>query len=251
MLLLAATAGCGGGDGGSEGGSDAFNGPPLADVTDPQPSASNTLMPLFSRPFTGEYQVLNYFDHDVPTWPERTNGYKVTWRGARATPGKDIRGYDGHTGIDWLLPENTPLFAVTGGEVVFAGPNSFACPLQNNEVVTQLTVRFRFIAPSGDTYTVTYTHLNRIDVAVGDLVSEGQQLGLSGATGCLGQGQIPHLHFQIVRNVSLNPPQDYFVDPYGWEGPGVDPWSARGAGRTSAWLWKPGQAPDMVPWRVQ
>jgi murein DD-endopeptidase MepM/ murein hydrolase activator NlpD len=255
MLPLALASGCGGGGGGdaapSGGSGGAYNGPPLTDVTDPEPAAANTVMPIFSRPFTNEYPVLNYFDHDRPIHPDDTNGYQLTWRGAHAIPGKDIGGYDGHLGIDWLLPENTPVFAVTAGEVVFAGESTGPCVLQDNEIVTALIVRIKFVALNGDTYTAAYAHLNRVDVAVGDLLAEGQQLGLSGVTGCVGKQHVPHLHFLLQHYVSLNPPEAYVVDPYGWEGPGVDPWSAVGPGRVSVWLWKPGQAPDMVPRRQQ
>ena len=252
-LLLLAMSGCGGGDGGSTDGGSGGNAndgfPPLTNVIDPEPGSGNAVMRLFARPFTGEYDVLNYFDHDQPIHPYDTNGYQLTWRGARAFPGKDIGGYDGHVGIDWLLPENTPLFAVTGGEVTLAGTETFACILQDNEIVNQLTVRFKFIAPNGDWYTAVYTHLNRIDVAVGDIVTEGQQVGLSGVTGCVGKSHLAHLHFQLEHYVNLNPPEAYYVDPYGWEGPGIDPWSTKGAGHTSMWLWKTGQAPNMVPRR--
>src|SRR3954464_10201302 len=116
MLMLASLTGCGGG-GGSEGGGvpAVVTGPPLTDVVNPAPGAGNPVMPLFSRPFAGQYKLLNYFDHDLPINPNDTNGFQVNWRGARAIPGKDIKGYDGHKGIDWLLPENTPLLAVTSG----------------------------------------------------------------------------------------------------------------------------------------
>lgn len=258
LALVACVSACGGGggdgeDGGSSGsgggggGGDGF--PPLTNIVSPVPGPGNAVMPIFSRPFAGQYQVLNYFDHDVPTWPEQTNGYQLTWFGARAVPGKDIGGYDGHTGIDWLLPENTPLLAVTDGRIVFAGARMFECALQNNEVVTQLNVRLTFVAPSGDPYTAVYAHLNRVDVNVGDMVTEGQQIGLSGVTGCVGKGHIPHLHFQLERYTSLDPPEAFFVDPYGWESAGNDPWAQRGAGHASVWMWKTGQAPDLVPWR--
>jgi peptidase M23-like protein len=119
---------------------------------------------------------------------ERSKSETLTWRGARAFPGEDIQGYDGHTGIDWVLPENTPVFAVTGGRVVTAGARSFECILQDNEVVTQLTVTISFIAPDGDTYSALYTHLNRIDVAVGDIVTEGAAAGVVRRDGLRGEG---------------------------------------------------------------
>jgi murein DD-endopeptidase MepM/ murein hydrolase activator NlpD len=246
VLMLAWVSGCGGG--GSDGGdaSGGFIGPPLTDVVNPEPGAGNAVIRLFSRPFAGQYQVLNYFDHDLPVNPNDTNGYQVNWRGARVIPGKDINGYDGHKGTDWLLPQNTPVFAVTGGEIVFAGGNTFPCPIQDNELLTNLQITLKFIAPDGEAYTVVYTHLNRIDVAVGDRVSEGQQLGLSGVTGCVGKSHVAHLHFELAHVTSSNPLLNPVIDPYGWEGPGIDPWSAQGAGRASVWFWKQGQAPDMV-----
>jgi len=257
LLTCLSACGGGGGDGGDGNPGSAGNGngsgddgfPALTHSIDPVPAPANAVMPILSRPFAGEYEVLNYFDHDVPSYPEKTNGYQLTWRGARAFPGKDIGGYDGHTGIDWLLPENTPLFAVTDGRITFAGVRTFVCDLQDNEVVSQLVVRLTFVAPSGDSYTAVYSHLNRVDVTAEDRVTEGQQIGLSGVTGCVGKLHIPHLHFQLERYTSLDPPQAFYVDPYGWEGPGNDPWAQRGAGHTSVWMWKPGQAPDLVPRR--
>ena len=147
-------------------------------MIDPEPSSSDTVMRLFAHPFAGEYRILNYFDHDRPVAPNDTNGHQLTWRGARAVPGRDIGGYDGHSGIDWLLPENTPVFAVTASEVIFAGESTFNCSLEGNREVTNITVTLKIIAPDGETYFFVYTHLNRIDVAAGDVVLEGQQIGL-------------------------------------------------------------------------
>jgi murein DD-endopeptidase MepM/ murein hydrolase activator NlpD len=232
---------CGGG--GSDDAAPA--GPP--NIVDPAPGASNSVMPLFVRPFADEYQLLNYFDHDVPTAPEVTNRYQLTWHGDRAVPGRDIGGYDGHRGIDWLLPENTPMFAVTSGQVLFAGPFTAPCFLEDNKVLTGMSVGVQFVAPDGDTYVVSYGHMNRVDVAPGDQVVEGEQIGLSGVTGCVGKAHIAHVHFELARVVSLSPRASNVIDPFGWEGPGVDPWSASDTKKRSVWFWKPGQAPDMVP----
>lgn len=237
--------GCGG-DGSNSNG-EAPAGP--ANVLDPEPGASNTVMPLFVRPFAAEYGLLNYFDHDVPTAPEVTNRYQLNWRGDRAVPGRDLGGYDGHKGIDWLLPENTPMFAVVTGEVVFAGEFSAPCFLEDNKVLSALRVTIAFTAPDGDGYVASYGHMNRVDVAAGDQVSEGQQIGLSGVTGCVGKAHIPHVHFEVRRVISVSPLASEVIDPYGWEGPGVDPWSASDTKKRSVWLWKQGQAPDLVPRR--
>jgi murein DD-endopeptidase MepM/ murein hydrolase activator NlpD len=238
FVLLA----CGSDDGGDDG-DDGF--PPLTAAVDPEPGPGNVPMRMFGRPFASEYAVLNYFDHDRPVAPNDTNGFQLTWRGARAFPQRDRVGYDGHTGIDWLLPENTPLLAVTDGEIVFAGENTFACFLENDELRTNLTVTIRFIGLDGMAYGALYTHLNRVDVAVGDQVVEGEQIGLSGVTGCVGPGRIPHLHFEVLRVVNENPIDTEVLDPYGWEGPTPDPWAAGDPRRASYWFWKAGQAPDL------
>lgn len=237
LICSALLAACGSGGDDAEG-----PGP----AVDPEPASGNTVIRLFARPFAGEHRILNYFDHDRPVAPNDTNGYQLTWRGARAMPGRDIGGYDGHTGIDWLLPENTPVLAVTGSEVVFAGGNTFACFLEGNREVTNITVTLKIIAPDGQTYFLVYTHLNRIDVAVGDLVMEGQQIGLSGVTGCVGTSRTPHLHLELRRQSNTDPAQSFPIDPYGWEGSAPDPWSLADPAKASYWFWKVGQAPDMV-----
>jgi murein DD-endopeptidase MepM/ murein hydrolase activator NlpD len=233
--------------GGDDDGGDADGGfPPLTAAVDPEPGSGNVPMRMLGRPFAGEYPVLNYFDHDLPLAPDDSNGYQLTWNGARAFPQRDGVGYDGHTGIDWLLPEDTPLLAVIGGEIVFAGENTFACFLENDELRTNLTVIIRFIGTDGQAYGALYTHLNRVDVAVGDQVVEGEQIGLSGVTGCVGPGRLPHLHFEVLRVVNENPIDTEVIDPYGWEGPTPDPWAAGNPGRASYWFWKAGQAPDLL-----
>jgi murein DD-endopeptidase MepM/ murein hydrolase activator NlpD len=232
--------GCGSGSGSDDDG----EGPPS--VINPEPAAANTVIRLFARPFESEYPLLNYFDHDRPVAPNDSNGHQLTWRGARAVPGRDIGGYDGHSGIDWLLPKGTPVFAVTHSEVVFAGGHTFNCWLEGNREVTNITVTLKFIAPDGQTYFLTYTHLDRVDVAVGDWVSEGQQVGLSGDSGCIGTGRLAHLHFELRRLVSNSPEETVPIDPYGWEGSMLDPWVTDDPQKASYWFWKEGQAPDMM-----
>lgn len=239
MLAVLSLSGC-----------DGSSGPEVRDDPSPQPGSTNTVLPLFSRPFTGDFPVLNYFDHDLPnsglSGVQSSGGYQLTWRGERVIPGIHIGGYDGHTGIDWVMPVGTPMLAVADGLVVAAGESAPGyCGLQD-EITTQISVVVGHRAANGETYTVLYTHLSRADVLVNQRVVRGQQIGLSGATGCVGRDGVPHLHFEIRRVTNTNNGSAALADPYGWEGAGVDPWAQHPQGATSMWLWQPGEAPSLV-----
>jgi murein DD-endopeptidase MepM/ murein hydrolase activator NlpD len=205
----------------------AIPGRPLRPI--PEPGPSNTVVPLFCKPFSGEYGIFAFFDHDLPFEYVDHNGYELTWWGLKVG-----LGGDGHPGYDWMLPEGTPLFAVAPGVVVFAGSAPpFACPILGHETIGNLvTIEHEVNTPS-ETLRVRsgYYHLSRIDVEVGQLVSAGDQIGLW------------HLHFQadlFAKGRFVD------IDPYGWEGPGPDPWAQHPRGAPSLWLWQEGQAPAVA-----
>jgi murein DD-endopeptidase MepM/ murein hydrolase activator NlpD len=72
-------------------------------------------MPVFCKPFSGDYGTVNFFDHDLPFEFNDHNGYQLAWFGWKFSA-----GIDGHNGYDWAMPEGTPLLAVAPGTVVFA-----------------------------------------------------------------------------------------------------------------------------------
>ncbi|MFD5628370.1 M23 family metallopeptidase [Streptomyces sp. NPDC127072] len=84
-----------------------------------------------------------------------------------------------HTGVDFHAASGTPVHAVGSGTVVTAGWGG----AYGNEVVLSM---------NDGTYTM-YGHLSSIGVAVGQTVTPGQQIALSGATG---NTTGPHLHFE-------------------------------------------------------
>ncbi|MCT9077737.1 M23 family metallopeptidase [Streptomyces fulvoviolaceus] len=85
-----------------------------------------------------------------------------------------------HTGVDFVVPTGTALKAVGAGTVVSAGWGG----AYGNQVVIKLA----------DGYYAQYAHLSSLSVSSGQTVTEGQQVGLSGATGNVTG---PHLHFEI------------------------------------------------------
>jgi murein DD-endopeptidase MepM/ murein hydrolase activator NlpD len=95
------------------------------------------------------------------------------------TPGSMwASGY--HTGVDFIVPTGTSLKAVASGTVVTAGWGG----AYGNQVVIQLA----------DGHYAQYAHMSSLSVSAGQTVSEGQEIGLSGATGNVTG---PHLHFEI------------------------------------------------------
>ncbi|OKK22774.1 peptidase [Streptomyces sp. CB00455] len=84
-----------------------------------------------------------------------------------------------HTGIDFHAASGTTVHAVGAGTVVEAG---WGGAYGNNVVIKH----------NDGTYT-QYGHMNSLNVSVGDQVTPGQQIGLSGSTG---NSSGPHLHFE-------------------------------------------------------
>ncbi|MEU1851001.1 M23 family metallopeptidase [Streptomyces sp. NPDC019990] len=84
-----------------------------------------------------------------------------------------------HTGVDFHAATGTPVHAVGMGTVVEAGWGGS----YGNQVVIKM---------NDGTYT-QYGHLSSISVSVGQQVTPGQQIGLSGATGNVTGA---HLHFE-------------------------------------------------------
>jgi murein DD-endopeptidase MepM/ murein hydrolase activator NlpD len=108
----------------------------------------------------------------------------------------------GHLGIDIIDKIGTPVLAAAGGQVT----DSFFEPAYGNRVTIDH-------GPNADGFrTITvYKHLNSRSVSSGDRVERGQQIATLGNTGALAGG-IPHLHFEVHREV--RPKVLRAVDPH-------------------------------------
>lgn len=101
-----------------------------------------------------------------------------------------------HTGVDFGVAEGTPVHASRGGRVIEA---DFNVAYGYRTVIDHDYIRGEYLA-------TTYDHQSRLDVHVGQYVSQGQLIGYSGNTGW---STGPHLHFEVLVNGG-------FVDPMGW-----------------------------------
>ncbi|MFM9430076.1 M23 family metallopeptidase [Arthrobacter sp. MP_2.3] len=109
----------------------------------------------------------------------------------------------GHAGCDIACPSGTPVHAIASGRVLWA---DWGTNLPGDE--SNAGYRRRWYLYKGFPGIVTviqhpgwigvYAHLSFAQMSIGDTVTEGQQIGLSGGTG----GVAPHLHVEAL--VDLN-----------------------------------------------
>ena len=97
-----------------------------------------------------------------------------------------------HPGIDIGVPSGTPIRAAGSGSVAIAG---WVSGYGNYTCIDH-----------GGGISTCYGHQSRIEVSVGQHVTQGQVIGLSGCTGlCFGD----HLHFEVRINGAVTNPLNY------------------------------------------
>lgn len=94
-----------------------------------------------------------------------------------------------HKGVDFAMPQGTPVLSVGDGEVVVAKRSGAA----GNYVAIR----------HGRTYTTRYMHLRKLLVRQGQKVKRGDRIALSGNTG---RSTGPHLHYEVwINQQVVNP----------------------------------------------
>ncbi|MGW1817734.1 M23 family metallopeptidase [Streptomyces sp. NPDC002125] len=113
----------------------------------------------------------------------RLNAFHLPVAGSHVTTGYKSGGAlwssGSHSGVDFQAASGSSVVAVGAGTVVEAGWGG----AYGNNIVLRM---------KDGTYT-QYGHLSSIGVSVGQSVTSGQQIGLSGSTG---NSTGPHLHFE-------------------------------------------------------
>lgn len=110
--------------------------------------------------------------------------------------GPHVRGKK-HLGIDLMAKPGTPIRAAQTGKVHFTGVDRRGYGLY---------IVLRHKDTNGKIYETRYAHLSKINVKVGDIVSQGKVMALSGKTGNAKRAWVlPHLHFEyreVINNVA-------------------------------------------------
>ncbi|MFJ1957259.1 M23 family metallopeptidase [Streptomyces microflavus] len=129
----------------------------------------------------------------------RLNAFHLPVAGSHVTTGYKTGGTlwssGSHSGVDFMAASGSSVVAVGAGTVVEAGWGG----AYGNNIVLRMT---------DGTYT-QYGHLSSIGVSVGQSVTSGQQIGLSGSTG---NSTGPHLHFEA----RTTPEYGSDMDPVGY-----------------------------------
>jgi hypothetical protein len=163
----------------------------LAAAPSTLPAVAGNLTLPFANP---NPVVTSWMDHHYPT--RQQDGIMIRFDGATGY------AYDGHRGTDYAIPANTPVVAADDGMVIYA---EWSDTGGWGVVIDHALDR------------TAYFHNNVLYVYPGQRVARGQLIALSGSTG---NSTGPHVHFE-VRDL-LSP--WHSIDPYGWTGPGQDPW---------------------------
>lgn len=159
---------------------------PDAATSSPTPTAPPTFTPPPPPPPVAGEKL--WLPRPVPssgaTWTDKTYPYGST-RGGLLRP---------HTGVEFGVPAGTPVLATAAGTVVVAGNDATVAygpqtVFYGNLVIIELTGQ----ATDSSVFTL-YGHLSEVGVTVGQVVTAGDVIGLSGATG-VADG--PHLHFEV------------------------------------------------------
>ncbi|NJR20490.1 MAG: M23 family metallopeptidase [Hyphomonadaceae bacterium] len=156
--------------------------------------------PVFARMTTASGRSIQLYRYQAPG-TSQSEWYDALGRsarkflmrtpinGARLTSGfgnrrHPVLGYTRmHAGVDFGAPIGTPVYAAGDGVVTRVGVMGG----YGNVIDIQ----------HDGTWSTRYAHLSRMPVRVGDRVTQGQVIALSGNTG---RSTGPHLHYEIRRN---------------------------------------------------
>lgn len=98
------------------------------------------------------------------------------------------QGLHGYNSVDFGAPVGTPVLASASGKVIVSKPQGYNGGYGHHVVIEH----------DNGTQTL-YAHLSSVSVTVGDEVTKGEKIALSGNTG---RSTGPHLHFEVRGGVN-------------------------------------------------
>jgi murein DD-endopeptidase MepM/ murein hydrolase activator NlpD len=159
----------------------------------------------FSAVFAASLALQPAFAWRIPDVAAPAASAKVEWRTPLERPrvssffGVSPLRPQGHHGIDFAAKTGTPVLASADGKVVSSAD------LDPGGAKYGKTI----LVAHADGLQTLYAHLDRRLVAAGDIVSAGQVIGMSGATGKVTG---PHLHFELRRGGQALDPELVMAD---------------------------------------
>lgn len=103
---------------------------------------------------------------------------------------------NGHYGYDFALKENTPVYASSGGYVIYADYSP--------------SYGYTIIINHPENYVTKYMHCSLLVKKEGDIVKQGELIALSGNSGTESSG--PHLHFEIWKDGKAINPEEVLIN---------------------------------------
>lgn len=109
---------------------------------------------------------------------------------------KTLDQYMTHSGVDIEAAMSTPVKAIAAGTVIRVS--------QNDRY--GMTVEI----DHGDGIISTYSNLGETDLPEsGDVVKQGDKIGIVGETALFEMLEVPHIHFEMTKNSAYVDPSDY------------------------------------------
>lgn len=132
---------------------------------------------------------------DVTSYPT-TNGLILGYFIRPVPNGIKTQNVHGHNGVDIGAPIGSKIRATADGKVILARVGGWGGGYGNYVILQH---------PNG--MQTLYAHMSRVDVSVGDTVSQGDTIGAVGSTG---DSTGPHLHIEVHKLGGANPPNKFY-----------------------------------------
>lgn len=121
---------------------------------------------------------------------------KITGRFGTLSEYRRKNGMQAHSGLDFAMPEGTPIPALDRGTIVL---QQFSKVLGNVVVLRVLGFDPKGDRSKRELFYIGYCHLQDKGLPVGSKVNEGDAIGMVGNTGSATTG--PHLHMTVSKEI--------------------------------------------------